>query len=190
VKSMRGAALALALVAGAGSLQAQMQPMQSSPPHKPTSLQITGGMIIPVFSYADFTTDIGWQAQAAIVVRRGAFNHIRLEGQYSDVGFESSGISGSSKVYGGGIGGGRVLTRGGVQQEGYLVLGAYEFDGAASIGGTTTAHKELQFGTKVGVNAVVVGRNSRVQPVIDLHWLTTWSTPYVNIIFIGAGLRF
>jgi hypothetical protein len=190
VSKMRNTMLALALVGitATGSLQAQMQSM-SYTPSKPTSLQITGGMIIPVFSYADFTTDIGWQAQAALVVRRGAFNHIRIEGQYSDVGFESSGISGSSKVYGGGIGGGRVLTRGNIQQEGYLVLGAYEFDGAATIGGSTTAHKELQFGTKVGVNSVI-GRGGRVSPVIDIHWLTTWSSPYVNTIFIGGGLRF
>ena len=188
MKSMRITAMVLALVgvAGGGSLQAQMQPMYRSAPAKPTSLQISGGMIVPVFSYADITDDIGWQAQGAIVVRRGAFNHFRLEGEYNSVGLES-GLSGGSQVYGGGIGGGRVLVRGNVQQEGYLVLGLYEFDG--SFRGTN--YSELQFGTKVGFNVVAGGRSgSRVHPVIDFHWLTTWSQPYVNIIFIGGGLRF
>jgi len=186
---IRMALTALATCAAAGPLLAQvpttmapppqtMAPM--TPPPKPTSFQITGAMTIPVFSYADFLTDIGWMAGGALVVRRGAFNSIRLDGEYNSTGYEGSNLTGSAEVYGGGIGGGRVVMKGNVQSEGYIVLGLYNHSASSA--------SELQFGTKLGTN-IVMGRG-RVRPVIDIHWLTTWSQPYANLIAIGAGLRF
>src|SRR5262245_17922510 len=94
----------LALAAAAGPLAAQqmggMQGMQHSPPPKKSSFQVTGAMTIPVFSYADFTDDIGWNAQAVIAIRRGPYNHIRLEGEYNSVGLQNAGtLTGGAEVY-------------------------------------------------------------------------------------------
>ena len=166
-------------------------PMSASPT-KPTSFQVTGAMTLPIFSYADFTSSIGWNAQGAIVVRRSAFNHFRLEGEYNSIGLENAGaLTGGSEVYGGGIGGGRVLVRGHVQSEGYLVVGAYNHSGAVCVSvGTCVKDSEVQFGTKFGFNAVLGRGQGRVRPVFYFHWLTTYSQPYVNLIAIGGGLRF
>lgn len=161
-----------------------MAPM--TPPPRPVSFQITGAVTIPVFSYADFLTDFGWMAGGALVVRRGAFNAIRLDGEYNSTGYEASNLSGGAEVYGGGIGGGRVVMKGNVQSEGYIILGLYNH--SVCVGTNCTPTSELQFGTKFGTN-IVVGRG-RVRPVIDIHWLTTWSQPYANLIALGAGLRF
>lgn len=194
---------ALAACAAAGPLFAQVpttmtppagqapppQTMAPMAPPKPLSFQVTGAMTIPVFSYADYLTDIGWQAQGALVMRRGTYNHLRLEGEYNSTGFENTGnLTGSAELYGGGIGGGRVLMRGKVQQEGYLVAGLYNHAFATCALNSCSEASELQFGTKVGFNAVI-GRG-RVRPVIDFHWLTTWSEPYANLLAIGGGLRF
>lgn len=171
----------LALVAVPLCANAQMQP---APPPKPTSLQVTGGAMFPVFSYADYTAGTGWKGVAALVIRRNAFYSIRLEGEYNTVGGEGSLSDATFLVYGGGIGGGRVVARGNVQQEGYFVAGAYEWDGQTSLGD----YKELQFGTKLGTNAVF--GSGRAKFVLDFHWLYTWSEPYVNMLAITGGLRF
>jgi len=198
---IRMALAALATCASAGTLLAQVPvpntppqapaptqaPMPMTPPPKPMSLQITGAMTIPAFGYADYTSDIGWNAQGALILRKGAFNSIRLEGEYNSVGAQY--VSGTSNVYGGGIGGGRVVVRGNMQQEGYLVLGGYEFDGqVCTSNNNCTSYSELQFGTKVGTN-LVMGRG-KAKFVLDFHWLGTFSEPYVNMFVIGAGLRF
>jgi hypothetical protein len=163
------------------STQAQMAP---AAPSKPTSLQITGGAMFPVFSYADYTAGTGWKGVAALVIRRNAYYSIRLEGEYNTVGGEGSSSDATFLVYGGGIGGGRVVARGNVLQEGYFVAGAYEWDGQTSVGD----YKELQFGTKIGTNAVF--GSGKAKFVLDFHWLYTWSEPYTNMLAITAGLRF
>jgi hypothetical protein len=196
--TFRTALVATAACAVTTSLLAQvpttMAPPQAmapmAPPPKRTSLQITGAMTIPAFGYADYTSDIGWNATATLVLRRSAFNSIRIEGAYNSVSAEFS--DGTFASYGGGIGGSRVVMRGSVQQEGYLILGAYNFDGQActTVVNTTTCadYSEVQFGTKVGAT-MVLGRG-KTHPVLDFHWFSTWSEPYVNLFSIGAGLRF
>lgn len=171
----------LAAVASPCALRAQMQP---APAPKPLSVQITGGAMFPVFSYADYTAGTGWKAQAAFVLRRNAYYSIRLEGEYNSVAGEGSASNSTFLVYGGGIGGGRVVARGNVQQEGYFVAGAYEWDGQTSLGD----YKELQFGTKLGTNAVF--GSGKAKFVLDFHWLYTWSEPYTNLLAITGGLRF
>lgn len=171
----------LAAVASPHALRAQMQP---APAPKPLSVQITGGAMFPVFSYADYTAGTGWKAQAAFVLRRNAYYSIRLEGEYNSVGGEGSTSNSTFLVYGGGIGGGRVVAKGNVQQEGYFVAGAYEWDGATTLGD----YKELQFGTKLGTNAIF--GSGKAKFVLDFHWLYTWSEPYVNLLAITGGLRF
>ena len=205
---IRMALAALATCASAGTLLAQVPvpntpppaptaepqapapaqaPMPMTPPPRPLSFQVTGGMTIPAFAYADFVSDIGWNAQGALILRKGAFNSIRLEGEYNSVGMEYN--SGTSLVYGGGIGGGRVVMRGNVQQEGYLVLGGYQFDGQACTSNNTCVdYSEFQFGTKFGTNLVL--GHGKAKFVLDFHWLGTWSEPVVNMFVIGAGLRF
>jgi hypothetical protein len=159
-----------------------------TPPRKNTSFQIGGAMTIPAFSYNDFLADIGWQAQAGLILRKGPFNHIRLEGEYNYTAFEQTSLTGGAELYGGGIGGGRVLTKGNMQTETYLTVGGYEHKFAKCAGSTCTDYSEFQFGTKFGVDAVM-GRG-KVRPVVDFHWLATWSAPYATLFTIGVGLRF
>jgi hypothetical protein len=192
--------LAAALVAGAaGPLLAQVPVPNNPPPSAPPAqqpfapppkmkfFQVTGAMTIPVFSYADYLDDIGWAAQATFVLRRGPFNHIRIEGEYNSAAYESA-AEGGAELYGGGIGGGRVVVKGNVQSEGYGVIGLYQHDVSTCAGLVCADVGELQFGLKVGGN-IVMG-SGRVHPVLDIHWLSTFSQPYANLIVIGGGLRF
>jgi hypothetical protein len=171
----------LAAVAGPSALRAQSS-------EKPSAFQVTGGAMFPVFSYADATKGTGWTAGAAFVLQRGYSYHVRLEGEYNTVGSEVG--SGKFDTYGGGVGGGRVFARSSsVRQEAYFVAGGYEFKGQVCTGGASCAdHSELQFGTKVGGNAVF--GHGKAKFVLDFHWLYTWSQPYVNILAITGGLRF
>ena len=175
----------LTAVAGPQALRAQMQP---APAPKPMSVQITGGAMFPVFSYADYTAGTGWKAQAALVLRRNAYYSIRLEGEYNTVGGEGNSSNATFNVYGGGLGGGRVVAKGNVQQEGYFVAGAYEWDGEFCTGLGCTSYKELQFGTKIGTNAIF--GSGKAKFVLDFHWLYTWSEPYTNFLALTGGLRF
>lgn len=176
----------LASAAAALPLRAQMQP---APAPKPLSVQITGGAMFPVFSYADYTAGTGWKAEAALVLRRNAYYSIRLEGEYNTVSGEGNSSNSTFNVFGGGLGGGRVVAKGNVQQEGYFVAGAYEWDGdVCTGGGSCTSYSEWQFGTKLGTNAIF--GSGRAKFVLDFHWLYTWSEPYVNLLAITGGLRF
>jgi hypothetical protein len=176
----------LAVVASPLALPAQMQP---APPPKPLSIQVTGGAMFPVFGYADYTAGTGWKAQAALVLRRNAYYNIRLEGEYNTVGGEGSSSNATFNVLGFGLGGGRVVAKGKVQQEGYFVVGGYEWDGEICTGGgSCTNYSEWQFGTKVGTNAVF--GSGKAKFVLDFHWLYTWSEPYTNLLAITGGLRF
>ena len=159
-----------------------------TPPRKNTSFQVGGAMTIPAFSYNNFLADIGWQAQAALIMRKGPFNHIRIEGEYNSTAYEAANLSGGAELYGGGIGGGRVITKGTTQTETYLVLGGYENVFATCTGSTCTDYSEFQFGTKFGIDAVM-GRG-KVRPVVDFHVLATWSYPYATLFTFGLGLRF
>lgn len=174
----------VSVLATASPLAAQMQP---APAPKPLSVQITGGAMFPVFSYADYTAGTGWKAGAALVLRRNAYYSIRLEGEYNTVSGEGSSSNATYNVMGGGIGGGRVVARGNVQQEGYFVAGAYQWDGE-SCGVTCVDYSEWQFGTKLGTNAIF--GSGKAKFVLDFHWLYTWSEPYVNFLALTGGLRF
>ena len=175
----------LAAVASPNALRAQMQP---APAPKPLSFQITGGAMFPVFSFADYTAGTGWKAQGTLVLRRNAYFSLRLEGEYNTVGGEGSSSNATYNVFGGGLGGGRVVAKGNVQQEGYFVAGAYEWDGEACVGSTCADYSEWQFGTKLGTNAIF--GTGRAKFVLDFHWLYTWSEPYTNILALTGGLRF
>jgi hypothetical protein len=181
-RHVRIAVTMLALASAAGTLRAQL-----APPGKPLSVRFMALMTIPAFGYADYTSDIGWKGQAVVSLRKGSYNSVRLEGEYNTVGSALS-SGGQFDVYGGGIGGARVFTKGKVEQEGYLVVGGYQWDGTrcATIS-TCDNYTEIQFGTKIG-SSVVLGRGQG-RVMFDLHWLSTWSEPYVNMIAIGGGLR-
>jgi hypothetical protein len=180
---------ALAVVSAAGSLRAQVPYSLPAATPKPLSVRFLGAMTVPAFSYADHTADVGWKAEAVVNLRKGSYNSIRLEGEYNTVGSELSGSSGQFNAYGAGIGAGRVLAKGTVEQEGYFVVGGYEYDGlTCPTSSTCRDFSELQFGTKVGTD-VVVGRGQG-RFLLDLHWLSTWSQPYVSMFAIGGGLRF
>lgn len=182
-QNIRIALATLALASAAGTLPAQL-----APPGKPLSIRFLGAMTIPAFSYADYAADVGWKGVAVLSLRKGSYNSFRLEGEYNTVGTEFSG-GGQLDLYGGGVGAARVLTKGSVQQEGYLVLGGYQFDGQrCTAGGTCADLQEFQFGTKLGSSAVLGRGQGRF--MLDFHWLSTWSDPYVTIIAIGGGLRF
>jgi hypothetical protein len=174
----------LAALAGARALGAQLQSIE-----KPVRFQVTGGAMFPVFSYADYTSGTGWKAGTALIFRRGDYYHIRLEGEYNTVGSELN--SGTFETYGAGLGGGRVVSRGKVRQEGYFVAGGYEWKGQLCTGiggGNCRDYSEWQFGTKIGANAIF--GTGKAKFVLDFHWLYTWSEPYVNLLAITGGLRF
>ena len=175
----------LVAVTAPSALRAQLQSTE-----KPVALQVTGGAMFPVFNYADYTKGTGWKAGGALVVRRGDYYHIRLEGEYNSVGSDLS-SGGTFEAYGAGIGGGRVVSRGTAKQEGYFVAGGYQWKGQLCTGiggGNCSDYSEWQFGTKVGANAIF-GRG-KAKFVLDFHWLYTWSEPYVNLLAITGGLRF
>ena len=163
-----------------------MQPTYEEPKR---SFQVWGGMMIPAFNYSTYVDDIGWNAGAAFIIKPQRYFHVRLEGEYNSIGFQGS-IPGSATNYGGGIGGGRSLSNGrGMTTEGYLVAGLYNTDVCVpNLTGSCNTKSELQFGTKIGFNAVV-GRG-RVRPVFNMYWLYTWGSPYVSFIPITVGLRF
>jgi len=175
----------LAACAAANPLPAQAP--APSTPTKPTSLQVTGAATFPLGNYANLLADLGWEAQAALIVRRGGFNQLRVEGVYYSTGYDdaASNLAGSAEIYGGGIGFGRSTPSG---TEFYGLAGAFRNAIGACAASTCTEYSETQFGTKLGVNAVL--GHGRVRPVIDFHWLFTYSEPYASIIALGAGLRF
>lgn len=182
-RNIRIAVAMLALASAAGTLQAQL-----APPGKPLSVRFMGAMTIPAFGYADYTSDVGWKGQAVLSLRRGSYNSVRLEGEYNTVGSALS-SGGQFDVYGAGIGGARVVVKGKVEQEGYLVVGGYRWDGTrCPTVSTCNNYDEIQFGTKIGSN-LVLGRGQG-KLMFDIHWLSTWSEPYVNMFAIGGGLRF
>lgn len=158
-------------------------------PIKPVSFQAFGGMTIPLnYNYYALVSvdDIGWTAGGSIVFRPRSMMHVRVEGEYHNVG--TSGNS-SAALYGGGIGGGRALTQGTSTTEGYFLAGLYNVEACiANLTGNCDEVSELQFGTKLGAN-FVVGRG-KVQPVLGFGWLYTWSSPYVSAITVTGGLRF
>ena len=161
----------------------------TTPPPKPASFQISGAMVLPAFSYNDWLASIGWQGQATLILRRSPYNHIRVEGEYNYTAYDANvtNLTGGAELYGGGIGGGRIITKGTTVSESYLVLGGYENSFATCVANTCTKFSEFQFGTKVGVD-VVMGRG-KVRPLLDFHWLATWSQPYASVFAIGLGLR-
>jgi hypothetical protein len=158
-----------------------------APPPKPTSFQVTGAASFPLGNYATVLANLGWEAQAALIVRRGAFNQLRVEGVYYSTGYDdaASNLTGSAEIYGGGVGVGRA-TPGGT--EFYALAGAFRNAIGACAASTCTEYSETQFGTKFGVSAVL--GHGRARPVIDFHWLLTWSEPIASVIALGAGLRF
>jgi len=189
--------IALAAMAtwGASPLSAQTPTPMAVPPAvepapKPLSFQATAAVTLPGFSYNDYLNTVGWQAQGALILRRGPFNNLRIEGEYNSTGYDGNLtiLTGSATLYGGGVGGGRVFTRGNMQTEPYFVVGGYQNKFGSCVNGTCSEISSFQFGTKLGVNAVL--GHGKAHPVLDFHWLGTWKKPYATIFAFGAGLRF
>lgn len=169
------------------ALHAQMNYGTQAPP-KRTYIQAWGGMTVPLWNYSNYVDDIGWTAGGSLIFRPSPFNHIRLEGEYHYVGSSLSNGS-SASLYGGGIGGGRSVGRGGAVTEGFLVAGAYNITVCRpnlTLG--CTEDSGVQFGTKFGAN--FVGGRGKVKPVIGIALLYTWGTPYASLFTLTGGLRF
>ena len=159
------------------------------PEEKKSGFQITGGMMIPFLNYSNRVDDIGWNAGAAFILKPRPGFHVRIEGEYNEVGFEGNSSSKAAN-YGGGIGGGRTFVSSrSTLSEGYLVAGLYNSEVCiANISGGCDTQGELQFGTKIGFD-VVMG-HGRIQPVFNAYWLFTWGSPYISLVPITIGLRF
>jgi len=162
---------------------------QGYPQTKSKAFQISGGMMIPFLNYANRVDDIGWNAGAAFILNPRPGFHLRIEGEYSEVGFEGNSTSKAAN-YGGGIGGGRTfMSSRSTLTEGYFVAGLYNSEVCvANISGGCDTQGELQFGSKIGFD-VVMG-SGRIRPVFNAYWLFTWGSPYISLVPITIGLRF
>jgi len=179
---------AAAIALSPAALNAQMNYGVQAPPAKRTFFQAWGGMTVPLWSYSNYVDDIGWTAGGSFILRPSPFNHIRLEGEYHNIGSSFSN-GGSASLYGGGIGGGRAVGRGNAVTEGFLVAGLYNISvctGNLTGGCSTTS--EVQFGTKFGAN--FVGGSGKVKPMIGMALLYTWGSPYASLFTLTGGLRF